>query len=202
MGDGQRLRRRLIRWGRLLNRPFVVTVLGGLLVLGISTWVQNRSWELQQRFLIRQATVTRKVAEAQTTRDDLVKHVGSLLTAEGLIVGAHEARLETKHLLEAIERNGRLREEWDLAEESLRMRVRAYFPDAAIRRSWEDVQRRLKDLYSLVEELQTFATSGPSREHQQQIADCRGAIERIEGQLADLATAMNRHIDSLAAERQ
>lgn len=182
---------------RCVNQPFVVTFLGGLLVLCIGAYLQHRSWEYQNKALLRQAQISGRISGAQATEEEVVRRVGQLLTAEALIVGAHEGSFDLNQLKETIAKNAGLRDEWDLAEEALKLRVRTSFSDRNVQRLLQELLSQFDPLYEDVEALQAFSTNGPSDGHKKQIAACRSRIGIIESKLEELTNAMTRYIDAI-----
>ena len=183
-----------------LNKPFSVTLVGGLLVLLISTSVQNRYWKSQQLFLADQTLAKQRLDAAISTQEEMARVVGRLIAANALLVGAHESQLEKKQYTEVIDQHNLLQREWDLNEETLELHMKVYFRTPKIQQAWLRVNELLGDLDDKLTELEKFKPSKPSEKQDEQIKQCRQTIDDTENSLAGLAQLMSEYIETLAGK--
>ena len=185
---------RLFVW---LNKPFPVTLLGGILVLLISTFVQDRYWITQQEFLADQALAKQRLDASMSTQEEMARTVGRLIAANALLVGAHESQLDKKQYIEVIDQHNLLQREWDLNEETLELHMKVYFQTPEIQKAWLDLKELLGKLDDDLTELQTFTPSKPSNRQDEMIKQCRSTIDETEARLAALAQLMSSHIGEI-----
>jgi len=175
-----------------VNQPVVVTVLGGLAVFFISNYIQNQYWISQQKFLVQQATLSKRLELSNAAVEDLVRAVGRLITASASVVAAHERGFDRRQLNETIDHYNVLQDEWDQSEEVLKLKLRTYFPQAEIDAQWHDLRLKLGALDAEIVTLHGFSTSDASAAHRAQFAACRKSMKEAEDSLARLSTAMVR----------
>jgi hypothetical protein len=193
--------RRRLRLFVCLNKPFPVTVVGGVFVLLVSTRVQDRYWKSQQEFLADQTLAKQRLDAATSTQEELAKAVGRLIAANALLVGAHESQLEKKQYKEAVDEHNLLQREWDLGEETLELHMKAHFSTPDVQKEWTHVKELLGTLDDDLTDLQGFTPSKPSAKQDQAIKQCRAAIDETERGVATLAELMTAHIETLARKR-
>jgi hypothetical protein len=185
----------------LLNQPLPVTLLGGVLVLMISTFVQDRYWMSQQTFLANQTLTRHRLDIAISTQEEVAKAVGKIISAGALIIGSHENQLGKLQHNAVLDTNNLLQNEWDQNEELLKLHIQMYFQSSGIQSSWLDVRERLGALDDEITELEKFSTGDPSDRHAKQITQSRKAVEDAEDSLGKLLRLMVEHIEALAHPR-
>jgi hypothetical protein len=181
-----------------LNKPLPVTVVGGVLVLLISTSVQERYWKSQQLFLADQTLAKQRLDAAISTQEEMAKAVGRLLAANAVLVGAHEAQLERKQYAEVIDQHNLLQREWDLNKKTLDLHMKVNFQTPEIENAWLGVETILGDLDDKLTGLEQFKPDRPSKKQTEQIEQCRAAIGEAEKSLANLAQLMSASIETVA----
>ena len=173
-------------WDKL-NQPVVVTVLGGLLVFLITSYIQNFYWRSQQKFL----RLQQKIEVADGVVEGLAKAVGEIRAASASIIGAHEQHYGKKQLDEVIERYNAAERGWDEGESALNLRIQIYF---APNRQMDDASQRLSsDLDALddaVADLLDYSTLDSGAAHKESIRKCRDAISKVDGALEQLQSLM------------
>lgn len=178
---------RLGRFYAQVNKPFGVTVIGGLIIFAVSVTVQNLYWWRQQQFLLDQARIERVWEGARTAEEETVKALGRRLAATASVIAAHENGYEFGQHLEAVKRYDTANEEWDEAEETIKFHLADYFPDQEIKKQWDlltqDLHVSHEDIAYLEEH---YKTTDRSRPHDDQIAKCWSEIAKVETDLEKL----------------
>ncbi len=177
-------------WGHL-NQPVMVTVIGGLIVFLITSYIQNFYWRSQQKFL----RLQQRTEVAEGVVEELAKKVGELRAASASLVGAHEQRYERKQLNEVIDRYDTAQKDWDESEGVLNLRIEIYFAEDS--RTNDASARLSKSLDALdddVSELLRYTTADPGDAHKQSIKKCRDAIDDVDGALGSLQSQMIKEV--------
>jgi hypothetical protein len=198
VADSRTVAKKRVRLFVWLNKPLPVTLVGGILVLLISTFVQERYWKSQQVFLADQTLAKQRLDAAVSTQEEMAKVVGRLIAANALLVGAHESQLAKKQYNEVIDQHNLLQREWDLSEETLQLHMTVYFQTPEIQKAWLDVRELLGQLDDELSDLEEFTPDKPSEKQTEQIKQCRTTIDETEKGLAMLAQLMSAYIETLA----
>ena len=177
-------------WGQL-NQPVVVTVIGGLIVFLITSYIQNFYWRSQQKFL----RLQQRTEVAEGVVEELGKKVGELRAASASLIGAHEQQYEKKQLNEVIDRYNAAQKNWDESEGVLNLRIEIYFAESS--QTNEASTRLSKSLDALdddISELLRYPTANPGNAHMQSIKKCRDAIAGVDEALDGLQSLMIKEV--------
>jgi hypothetical protein len=196
--DGSKPRRRrrwLARICRHLNSPLFVTLFGGVLVLLISTFVQDRYWVAQQDYLLRQSRRSHKIDAASTTQEEVIQAMGRRLTGIAVLIAAHEEHFQKKQYEEKRSEYEKSRDDWDNVEEVLKLKVGFYY-DAKVNKSWSDLRTDFLALDTIVmEKLEKWDTESTKAEHLNLTTQARQTLEKVTDGLDQLAGQMNEYIE-------
>jgi len=121
----------------ILNEPFGVTVLGGLIILAVTSFVQHIYWKAQEKYLYQQETMKFKLA----TIDETVRSVDELLSAYGDEFTAYESDFSPAQKHSKDLKLDAASSDWDKDFGLRNLRIQIYFrDDKNITDAWDQVE--------------------------------------------------------------
>ena len=180
-------------WGKL-NQPVVVTILGGLLVFLITSYVQELYWRSQQRFL----SLKQRIEVAESVVESLARSVGKVRAASASIVGGYEQHYGKAQLNEAIEQYNTAEKDWDENEGALNLKIQIYFPE---NKDLDGASQQLSSSLDVLDDTvanllrhSTVDTGGTSDEGAKK---CRDAIAKVDASLERVESLMVKEAGAL-----
>ncbi|HMC30123.1 MAG TPA: hypothetical protein VKL99_04760 [Candidatus Angelobacter sp.] len=190
----------LLKFYKQINRPFWVTVVGGIIVLLITKQIDDRHWASQQRVLAAQAKLVQRLDSARKTQEQMAEEVGKVITSQALIIEAHERHFSKDDYNQIVDKHNLLKDGWDVAEDLLKLKMGLYYVSPDVRTQWNVVLTNLDRLDDKVFELQSkYLPTDRSPEHQKAIDSCKQYVIQIETGLHDLMSQMSVEISRMEA---
>jgi hypothetical protein len=134
-----------IRLYRRLNQPLSVTVLGGIIVFLITSFVQQRYATSQQEFLVEQSRRAHRIESASATEKEIIHALSKRFTGIAVVVGAYAGHYGKEQYRDNVDYYTASKREWDREQEVLELKVSTYFSDQRILKSWEDLVKKLEN---------------------------------------------------------
>jgi len=179
------------------NKPLPVTVIGGLIVLFVSNYVQGQYWLSQHRFLLSQARADRLWAGSLSAEDEIVKAVARRLTASAMLINAYENDFGETQLLQIVKQHNLMITEWDQSRVVMNLRIATYFTDKETGNQW---QRLRDDIVALKEGVGQLALAAkPARASQ--TATCWQLLTKAEADADTLVRKMIQYAEAKIAPR-
>jgi hypothetical protein len=175
----------------------VVTVVGGLMVFAISSYVQQKYAKSQQKFLLDQGKRTHKIDAASAAEDEIVRALSKRLTGIANVLGAFRANLASQQYRESIDYYVISKREWDNNQEVLEVKVSIYFPSTEIHKQWDGLVGELDDFENTVTEInEKFgAATSPSRGMENAVAAADKDLEKATNDIRTFAQELNNFIN-------
>ena len=179
------------------NKPLPVTVIGGLIVLFVTNYVQDRYWLAQQRFLLDQARMNRMWEGSLAALDEIGKAVQKRLAASALLIDAYGNGFEYTQLLQSVKQYNQRIDEWDDARQTIKLRLATYFPDPKVGEQWQRLRDDIVELKEGVSQLSEVASRTSARESQ--VAICRKFLDKSDADADTLTQSMIAYAESRIA---
>jgi hypothetical protein len=189
--------KRIAKLYKRLNQPLSVTVLGGIIVFLITSFVQQQYAKSQREFEIEQAKRTHRIELASTAENQIIQELSKRFTGIAVVAGAYAGHYGKEQYRENVDYYNDSKREWDREQEVLELKVGVYFPDPGIQKSWNSLVKRLDNfdtnVVGLNDRLRGVTTD--SQELKKALSPIDKTIENIEIDLKNFAHQLNEFIN-------
>jgi hypothetical protein len=189
--------KRIAKIYKRLNQPLSVTVLGGIIVFLITSFVQQQYAKSQQEFQIKQAKRAHRIELASAAENQVIQELSKRFTGIAVVVGAYNEHYSKKQYRDNVDYYNDSKREWDREQEVLELKVSTYFPDSDILKNWNALVKRLDDFdASVVNFNDRFrGVTADSKELENALSPINENIDSIEADLKTFAHRLNESIN-------
>jgi hypothetical protein len=161
--------------------PLAVKV--GLLLLG--ALVAHVAWLNHHNTIKKEDFQRNRKEQARLVQQDVNKAVGGILTADAVIINAHENSFSLEDENEAAAEFNRLQVEWDRTEDGLEVRLKDSFPQQDVWARWNSIVGELRGLDKKALALHQLSATARSHEHTQRLAQAKQQLATAQKALDD-----------------